>query len=843
MKKTALALLLIIALSPLWAADIAITVLDADLGIPLEGVRLQGQGMEAATTGADGRAVVALADGQGRVAVTATLPGYETGKLWVKPGDRELTLKLSIAGVIEGKELVVEKAKPQKTDEQSGVSDVATQGQIESTGEIGIVEDVMSTIKLLPGVGYVGGWNAMPSIRGGDPSETTAALDGAYVLYPYQWGGAFSIFDPNMVESAKLSNGIISASYGNVLSGLLEVNSKTPSSPRPQIEVGLSTSGLDFYAQGAIAPGLDLMIGGKVTWLELTFALVGESAAYPIVPYIRNGYARISWKPSDDFEWFLNSFVGSDGVGISMDSPAGDSGIATTGSFNYSGLDLIETTGAKIMLSSKSLLDLTFSYNRENIQDSYGETLNGTHTYDPTFISANQGVFAQYAPGATSYTLNDFDVADATENTLVESYQGKANWDWEFLRGQVLSFGFESVLETTSERNDEMFWTDVYSSAGLPQFMQVNYQLDSPANAQLASGAYGVYDFDLLSGLVTGEAGIRADYSYLYNSDMSLSANPTFGPRLRVEVTPWKNIGWIESLGITAGTGLYSQMPLIANLFNSTMQISSGTISPTRAWFNVVGLDLHGEDDWKISLEAYYKLYFDRLYAVVDESVSPAPTIVRNDGQGYAYGADLLVQKNLGRYWDGWLTYSYSMARYYNPMQPQYPGEVTVATENQGNDPLGIWYYPSFQRFHTVNLVFDWKPKPGFMVTLTGSLATGAPRAQVGTIQSYASVYTNPATGQQQIIERYSQTDSYSDVLRNDTSCPLDIKLTWSGYYPGSEIRWEYYIGVENVFASLYSPSTNKAFDPFSGDYLSGSGQADFTLGFPIPSFGYKLSY
>ena len=315
MKKTIVVFLSILALSPLWAADIAITVLDADLGIPLEGVRLQGQGIEAATTGADGRAVIVLGEAKESIAVTATLPGYESGKLWVKPGDRELTLKLSIAGVVEGKELVVEKAKPQKTDEQSGVSDVATRGQIESTGEIGVVEDVMSTIKLLPGVGYVGGWNAMPSIRGGDPSETTAALDGAYVLYPYQWGGAYSIFDPNMVESAKLSNGIISASYGNVLSGLLEVNSKTPSSPRPQIDVGISTSDLDFYAQGAIAPGLDLMVGGKVTWLDLTFALMGATAAYPTVPYIRNGYARISWKPSDNFEWFLNSFVGTDGVG------------------------------------------------------------------------------------------------------------------------------------------------------------------------------------------------------------------------------------------------------------------------------------------------------------------------------------------------------------------------------------------------------------------------------------------------------------------------------------------------------------------------------------------------
>ena len=225
-------------------------------------------------------------------------------------------------------------------------------------------------------------------------------------------------------------------------------------------------------------------------------------------------------------------------------------------------------------------------------------------------------------------------------------------------------------------------------------------------------------------------------------------------------------------------------MPLIANLFNSSMKVSSGTLSPTRAWFNVIGLDLHGEDDWKISLEGYCKLYYDRIYAVIDESSDPATTIVKNDGQGYAYGLDLLVQKSLGRYWDGWLSYSYSMARYRNPLEPSYPGEVTVSTEGQGGDPLGIWYYPSFQRFHTLNIVFNWKPEPGFTATLTGSLATGAPRTQVGAIQSYPSTYTDPSTGNTMIIERYSQADTYSDSLRNDISCPLDIKLTWAGYFP-----------------------------------------------------------
>jgi hypothetical protein len=215
--------LLFCGLLSAWALDIAVTVTDAELGIPLEGVRLEAPGLEPAMTDADGKATLALPEGFASISVKATLPGYAVKTFKIKPGDRELAVTLSIAEVVEGAELVIEGTKPQKTDAQAGVSQVATHEAIKATGEMGMVEDVMSTIKLMPGVGYVGSWNAMPSIRGGDPRETTAVLDGAYVLYPYHWGGAYSIFDPNMVESAKLSNGLISARYGQVMSGMLEV--------------------------------------------------------------------------------------------------------------------------------------------------------------------------------------------------------------------------------------------------------------------------------------------------------------------------------------------------------------------------------------------------------------------------------------------------------------------------------------------------------------------------------------------------------------------------------------------------------------------------------------------
>jgi hypothetical protein len=820
---------MLLAVLPLRAADVSVLVVDADLGLPLEGARLQCAALAAVATDAEGLATLAIADDQGRLLVTVLLPGYDNAQVWVKPGDTKVTIKMSIANVVEGEGLVVEASKPGKTDEQPGVSQVATREEIRSTAEIGIVEDLMSTIKLLPGVGYVGGWNAMPSIRGGDPTETSAVLDGAYVQNPYEWGGAFSIFDPNMVESAKLSNGLISARYGEILSGLLEVNSKSSKASRLQVDASLSTTGLDLYAQGPIGKDVSFLLGGKITWMEVPFTVMGQADNYSPVPYIRNGYARLVYKPSDRFEGFVNSFIDNDGIGVKMDSAAGSSDILTSGSFRWNELNLIETVGAKIFAGESSVVDLLASYNNCNSTMSLNESLNGTHEYDQAFKDA-------HALGADGYTLENFDLIDVKTVSVNQTYQAKASWDWEFLKGQIFSIGAESVLDESSYTTDQDAYVDVAASDGTMSYSQKHFHVDASADKMLRSGAFALCEFNLLSGAVTGEAGLRVNDDYLYNDDISIKTRPTIDPRLRLEIIPWTDLGWIKALGISAGSGLYTKMPMTTNLFDASLSLGDYSVSPTRSWFSELGLFVQGEDDWKISLEGYYKRYYDRIYIVLDSNAADVGTTVKNDGVGYAYGADLFVLKRLGRYWDGWLTYSYSVSRYYDPTQ------AGAGLSSSDGEPLGSWYYPTYQRFHTANLVLDWKPTAGFTATFTGTIASGAPKQSVGPIVAYASSYTD-SSGKTQTIERYARTSAYSDELRNDLSCPVDIKLSWSGFYPRTKIRWECYFGVENIFANLYSPKTNKAFDPFTGQELSGSGQADFSIGFPIPSFGYKLSY
>ncbi len=315
-------LLLCVIACRAWA-EVLVLVTDQDLGTPLQGVQVRIPGMDKSlVTDEKGEVVLPSPQGNERVLVTARLLGYKNVKKALDPGQTKLTIEMTLEGDVQGQELVVEGAKPKQTDAQAGVSQVVTSQDIQAQ-TMGIVEDAMSAIKTLPGVGYTGTFDSRPSINGGDPSETVATLDGAYVLNPYQWEGAYTIFNPDMIDSIKLSDGIIGAPYGQVMSGLLEVSSKTPTDNDIHLDFGLSTTGLDLFYQQAFGNQAGILLGGKVTWMEVPLALIGQSNLFSTDPYIRNGTAKLYWNPTPDLGFTLDANVDTDGVAIAGFDPAG----------------------------------------------------------------------------------------------------------------------------------------------------------------------------------------------------------------------------------------------------------------------------------------------------------------------------------------------------------------------------------------------------------------------------------------------------------------------------------------------------------------------------------------
>jgi hypothetical protein len=726
------------------SAEVLVVVTDQELGSPLEGVQIRVQGSDRSfTTDAQGEARLPPPPEGGRVLLTASLLGYKTLKKALDPGQEKVVLEMVLEGEVQGQELVVEAAKPQATDAQGGLSQVVTSQDIQAQ-TMGIVEDAMSAIKTLPGVGYTGVFDSRPSINGGDPSETVATLDGAYILDPYQWAGTYTIFNPDMVDSIKLSDGIIGAPYGQVMSGLLEVTSKTPTDTDRHVDFGFSTTGLDLFYQQAFGSEAGILLGGKVTWMEVPLALIDQGNLFSTDPYIRNGTAKLYWNPTPEMNWTLNANLDTDGVA----SNATENFV-----FHLYEQEILVSSALKDLLNKDLLWNLMVSYNSLSTDTGF----EAPSRYNKLYINEEDAIQDEYR------------------------YQVRTSFDWTPDKNQVISYGVDEMFENWSESDTGTTYPFASQGDFAPQTIDTNLT----GKNTLTSGIYLNDKFTLIPGILTGEGGLRIDHSFVYGGGEILQTYPVLNPRLRLTYTFLKDWGPVKSMDVNAGSGLYSQFPADNEFLDTQYGVSSLNVGPTRAWFNVLGLDILGIGGETLNLQGYTKSYLDRFYTAIDAS---GGTILKYDGTGSAYGFDLGLKKQT-RFWDFSLSYSFNVTQLYNP------GGAGL-TLSDWTTPLGTLYYPSYEVFHTIYLDLTIKPNDGFSILTQGSIASGTPDSTGG--------WTN-------------------------WQYPIDIKLDWHGFYPMSKVRWEFYFGCEDVFALLYFIRSNSA--------------ASFDLGFPIPSVGYKLSF
>ncbi|MDR0539135.1 MAG: Plug domain-containing protein, partial [Spirochaetaceae bacterium] len=200
-----------------FARDITVTAVDADLDIALEGAVINLPDGAKVTANRQGRAVVTVPDGR-ETLLRRSYPGYETYRVLIPAngGSNAITAAMRMGTMMENKELIIEADKTAGgVGTQAGRSVSISGDSLRQMAQIGVMEDVMTAVKLLPGVSYTSGGQASPSIRGGEPGDIMAVYDGYYVTNPYFWGGQISIFDPRAVEKAQLSHGVFSSRFGH----------------------------------------------------------------------------------------------------------------------------------------------------------------------------------------------------------------------------------------------------------------------------------------------------------------------------------------------------------------------------------------------------------------------------------------------------------------------------------------------------------------------------------------------------------------------------------------------------------------------------------------------------
>ncbi|MDR2534415.1 MAG: TonB-dependent receptor plug domain-containing protein [Treponema sp.] len=830
---------------PLYARDILIIVEDTDLGLPLEGALIRSWDGQEYTCDAEGKAVIPAPEDRQAV-IQIAYPGYENGRLVVPVTGNQFTLGLRMSGILENQELVIEVQKPGTSETRTGRSVAISDRELTQTAEIGIIEDVMTSIKLLPGVGYSGMFNALPSIRGGEPGDLMAAFDGFYISNPYHWGGGASIFDPRMVKSAQLSHGVFSARYGHTISGLLEISSRRPSTTETEAELGISSSATNLNLSFPLWGKGGVMVMGKTTYWDPFIALakpfVPEVRYVKTAPYIRSAALSVDYRFTPNLELTANSFIGIDGVGAFYENSAKDAHKLESNSdmdFDWDNSLGFFIAGVTVnplpAIAVKGTIGTGF-----NRADLGAYIRNYVKVWYSDAFKAKWGHFLEYQENKEYYEISD-ETQRIADSATVFNVQGRVDLDWDFGKGFLFAFGFQELYTQMKDNAKVHAFLEQKAppSLGLPPELYLHYPFDytiDVMNQTMTTSAYTAAEYASPNKRFGAELGLRLDHLYFVGKDFTIQTYPAFNPRLNLDFNILKDVSFIDSLSATVGTGLFSSMNDTINYIENRYGIKDFDLKQNRSWTSVVGTKIDFTGGFSFNIEGYFKYIFDRAYMY--GNLQPGATdvaVYKFDGEGIISGFDFMLQKLESRYWDGWISYTFTYARYRNPQ-----GDPSSSINSN-------WYYPSFHRFHNLNLILNVKPIRQLNITTRLGIVSGRPKALVGSIESYPVLLydpaapTNPENGV--IIEKWKRSSVYSDNERTTWSIPLDIKVSWYFFNPQGKVQGELYVAVENLMSLVYKAQANTSFNSYTGQEETGSDAAAYEMPLPMPSIGFKWSY
>lgn len=816
------------------ANTVEVSIFDIDLDIPLEGVKvIEPKSGYIGYTDEAGVVVVNNETGE-QIILLSYLAGYESKKVVVKSGDSKIKIGMSIGLILEGKELVIEGKAPGVNDEQVGVSKVVEKNELKSTAMTGPIQDLMSTVKTLPGVSYAGKFSSNFSVRGGEPNDLTCIMDGFVVRHPWHWGGGFSIFNPNVVDTLKFSAGIFSAKYGAAMSGLMEVNTINPDDGL-KFQVVLSTMSVEVLLQAPIVNKTSgIYIGGRITSNDLSFLIAKSTLdnlglSFPRVPYIYDAYLKWYWKPIDRFMWYINGFAGNDGIKMKSETPGADTDevINNKFEFNWENYDIFVNTGFKIYPNDRVLIHLLGGYEFFKYAIDGTFIYEGSQEYSSDFKNYYQSLTGAILPD--KYKINN--TSNFKEYTIEHNVQGRVDIDVN-ITDKIL---FSTGLGTTYQKNIFDSFGEFYGITidnGVPSFEATKYDVANENKVIMSSFAYATFSFNIIAEKLKLEAGMRADHTILIGSDYTLNTYPVPGPRLNIFFTPFKRNAVFENMTFSLGGGLFSKAPSEIVAYKKSFGLKDFDIPIGKAATGVAGVEVLFPFALKVKTEGYFKYQFDRFYinmpADNDNNVNLK---IHSDGYGYSTGVDISIERKMSKYADGSLSYSFNYTRMINP-------STDNCTETMRGETLGKWFYPTYHRFHTMNFIFNARPASWITITSKFVIASGTPKKTYGDKKMFYAI--DKTTGS--VLELYTRETFYSDTERSDISIPFDLKIAFNHFVPKTKIYMEYFIGAEDIFSNLYSPKSGTTTNMFSGEDTRAS-EASFNVGIPLISTGFTINF
>jgi len=132
-------------------------------------------------------------------------------------------------------------------------------------------KDVISGVRLLPGLTTVGEGASGFNVRGGDIDQNLLLLDEAPVYNSAHYYGLFSVFNPAAVKSIKLLKGGIPASYGGGSAAVFDIKQREGNNKKFKMTGGVGVPAIRLNLEGPLIKGRSsYLIATRSTFTNLS---------------------------------------------------------------------------------------------------------------------------------------------------------------------------------------------------------------------------------------------------------------------------------------------------------------------------------------------------------------------------------------------------------------------------------------------------------------------------------------------------------------------------------------------------------------------------------------------
>ena len=473
--------------------------------------------------------------------------------------------------------------------------------------------DLMKAISVLPGVVTTGDQGGQLYIRGGAPIQNLVLLDGMIIYNPFHSIGFFSVFDTDVLQSAKVYTAGFGAEYGSRNSSVMDIRTRDGNRSETTGKLYSSTYMSKLLVETPLGKkdknGLannSLFLSGKTSYLR--------QSAPIFYPYVETRFGGLPFTFNDIYGKFTTQSKG----------------------------------GSKLSAKAFNFSDAVMLDSAQGIQwNSWGYGANFT-VIPPASATLIQGDFAQ-----SYYYISSTENPDQPRNSSINGFNGGLDFTYFLGKADEIKYGLDLIGYTTD--------FNYTNSLGL----RLNQQ---ESTTELG----GFFNYRKVGTLLILEPGLRLHY---YGSLSELSVEPRLGLKYSItEDFRFKASGGKYSQNLVAANSDRDVVNLFYGFLSGATDLPTSfrdrpiTSKLQKAMHGVAGFEYDLGDHWDLTLESYIKDFSqisninrNKLYDDVP-AYSDRPEILRKDfivEHGWAYGYDALVKFEKGRYYF-WGVYAWS---------------------------------------------------------------------------------------------------------------------------------------------------------------------------------------